>query len=193
MGSTMKAQVFGVMASRKALESPKGITLNPGVNGPKPSRYCSSVEKLTMEMVPAVEVIGADDDFRLVLRNAFNFVAPFARGFQRGFDGFGAGIHGQCFVEAGQIVEILIKKRKLLIAESARGKRHLLCLLGEGTHNAGMAVALVDGGIRGQAIEIAAAFNVVYPNAIGAFNDDIKRVVVVRSVLVFELYKFGRA
>ena len=51
MGSTRKAQVLGVIASRKALASPKGMTLNPGVNGPKPSRYCSSVEKLTMVTV----------------------------------------------------------------------------------------------------------------------------------------------
>ena len=51
IGSTRKAQVFGVIACLSALASPKGMTLKPAVNGPKPSRYCSSVEKLTMVTV----------------------------------------------------------------------------------------------------------------------------------------------
>ena len=43
MGSTRNATVFFVMAFSRALASPKGIALNPGVNGPNPSLYCSSV------------------------------------------------------------------------------------------------------------------------------------------------------
>ncbi len=43
--------MFGVIAFRNASTSPNRITLKPGVNGPKPSRYCSSVEKLTIVTV----------------------------------------------------------------------------------------------------------------------------------------------
>ena len=51
IGSTRNAAVLGVMAASRAAASPKGITVNPGVIGPKPSRYCSSVEKLTIVVV----------------------------------------------------------------------------------------------------------------------------------------------
>ena len=51
IGSTRNAHVFGVMAARSASASPYGITRKPGVSGPKPERYCSSVEKLMIEMV----------------------------------------------------------------------------------------------------------------------------------------------
>ena len=50
-GSTRKAQVFGVIAAASASASPNGITLKPGVKGPKPSLYCGSVLKPTMVVV----------------------------------------------------------------------------------------------------------------------------------------------
>ena len=50
-----------------------------------------------------------------------------------------------------------------------------------------MAVALVDGGVGGQAIEIAIAVDVVHPDALGALDDDVERVVVVGAVAVLEL------
>ncbi len=53
-----------------------------------------------------------------------------------------------------------------------------------------MAVSLVDGGVGGQAIEIAVALDVVDPHALGAFDDDVERMIVVSSVLVFEFDKF---
>jgi len=43
----MKPTVFGVIASASACTSPYGMTLKPGVNGPKPARYCGSVLMLT--------------------------------------------------------------------------------------------------------------------------------------------------
>ena len=67
MGSTRKAHVFGVMARSSAAASPKGTSVKPGVNGPKPSRYCASVEKLTIEMVRPWKLLRAGDDLRLVL------------------------------------------------------------------------------------------------------------------------------
>jgi len=53
-----------------------------------------------------------------------------------------------------------------------------------------MAVALVDGGVGGQAIEITAAFDVINPHAFGTLEHDIERVVVVRSEFVFQVDEF---
>ena len=60
-------------------------------------------------------------------------------------------------------------------------------LLDHGLQNCGMAVSLVDRGIGSQAIQIAIAFHVVNPHALGAFDDDVERMIVVSSVLLFEL------
>jgi hypothetical protein len=43
--------VFGVIAASSSAAFPNSTILNPGVNGPNPSRYCSSVEKLTSVVV----------------------------------------------------------------------------------------------------------------------------------------------
>ena len=50
-GSTMNAAVFGPIAASSAAGSPNGTLRKPGVNGPKPSRYCGSLEKLMMVVV----------------------------------------------------------------------------------------------------------------------------------------------
>src|SRR5512146_2555880 len=56
-----------------------------------------------------------------------------------------------------------------------------------------MAVALVDGRIRRQAIEIALALYVPHPYALGALDDDVQRTVIMRSVFVFEIDVVWRA
>ena len=50
-----------------------------------------------------------------------------------------------------------------------------------------MAVPLVDRRIRGEAVEVALAVDVVHPHALGALDDDVERVVVVGAVFVLEL------
>jgi len=51
MGSTRIPIVFGVISFFKASASPYGATTKPLGNGPKPSLYWSSVEKLTIVIV----------------------------------------------------------------------------------------------------------------------------------------------
>ncbi len=77
----------------------------------------------------AVEVVGADDDLGLAVGNAFDLVAPLARGLDRGLDGLGAGVHGQRHVEAGEVVQFFVEQRQLVVAEGARGQRDLAGLL----------------------------------------------------------------
>src|ERR1022692_768069 len=52
-----------------------------------------------------------------------------------------------------------------------------------------MAVALVDRGIGGEAVEVAAAFDVIHPYAIGALDHHIQRMVVISAVKIFEFHK----
>ena len=134
-----------------------------------------------------MEVVGADDDLGLALGNALDLVAPLARGLDGGLDRLGAGVHGQRHVEAGQLVQFLVEQRQLVVAKGARGQRDLVRLLDHGLQNLGMAVSLVDGRVGGQAIEIAIAFDVVHPDALGALDDDVERMIVVSSVTFFEL------
>jgi hypothetical protein len=44
-GSTRNAAVFGPIACASASGSPYGIVNRPGGYGPKPSRYCASVDR----------------------------------------------------------------------------------------------------------------------------------------------------
>jgi hypothetical protein len=53
-----------------------------------------------------------------------------------------------------------------------------------------MAVALVDGGVCREQIEISAAVSVVDPGSGGALDHNIQRMVVVGSITVFEGDKF---
>jgi hypothetical protein len=53
-----------------------------------------------------------------------------------------------------------------------------------------MTVALVNGGIRANAVEIPFSGDVVKPNAVGALNDEIERMIVVGSIAIFQLDEF---
>ncbi len=64
IGSTRNAAVFGPIAASSAALLPNGTLTKPGANGPKPSRYCASLEKPTMVVVrpaklPAATMISA--------------------------------------------------------------------------------------------------------------------------------------
>ncbi len=47
IGSTRKAHVSDVIAASSAARSPYGMSVKPGVNGPKSFRYAGSDEALT--------------------------------------------------------------------------------------------------------------------------------------------------
>src|SRR5215831_4838576 len=53
-----------------------------------------------------------------------------------------------------------------------------------------MAVPLVHCRVRGQAIEITLSLDVVHPYTLSAFNHYVQRMVVMRSVLLFQLDEF---
>ena len=54
----------------------------------------------------AMEVVGADDDLRLTVGDAFDLIAPLARRLHRRLHRLGAGVHRQRHLEAGKLVEL---------------------------------------------------------------------------------------
>ena len=55
-----------------------------------------------------------------------------------------------------------------------------------------VAVALVEGGVGGEEVEIFFAVDVPDPAARGTLDDDVEGVIVVGAVLVFESDEIGR-
>jgi hypothetical protein len=72
-----------------------------------------------------------------------------------------------------------LEQRELLVAECARGKGDLARLLVESLQNFGVTVPLIHRGIRSQAIEVTLALDVIHPDAFGALDDYVERMIVV--------------
>ena len=133
----------------------------------------------------AVEVVGADDDLGFTLGHAAHLIAPLAHRLDCRFDGFGARIHRQDLVRAGKGSEFLIVKRELVVAERSRRNCEPARLLGQRRQDLRMAMALIDGGIRGEAIEITVAVYVPDPDALAATQHHIERLVVLSTEPAF--------
>ncbi len=139
-----------------------------------------------------MEVALNGDDFGLMARHALNPVGPFAGQFDGRLNRFGARVHRQGHFVAAELREFFVKERQLVVAESARGQGHFFGLREHRIENARVNVALVDRRISRQAIEVLVAFDIMHPDAFGAFNDHIERMVVVGAVLLFDFDKlFG--
>src|SRR5512142_323841 len=165
MGSTRNAAVFGVMAFSRASASPKGLIGKPGVKGPKSCRYSGSVEKLITVTVRPWKLLAQQ------MISALSWGTPF---------------FWQAHGVAGQIAELLGQLGPLVVAEGARGERQLAGLLDESPDDAGVTVALVDGRVGAQEVEVLAAFDVVHPDALGLADDDVERMVIVGAVEIFD-------
>ncbi len=186
MGSTRKAAVFGVIALSRASASPKGMTGKPGREGPEVLAVKGLGGEADDGHRPAVEVVGAGDDLGPVLGHALLLVAPLAGRLDGRLHGLGPRVHRQDHLVAGQLAELLGQERPLVVAEGPRGQRQLLGLVRQGLDDPGMAVALVDGRIGAQEIQVLPALDVVHPDALGLGDDDVQGVVVVGPVQVLD-------
>ena len=118
--------------------------------------------------------------------DTFDAIAPAARKFDRGFDRLGSGVHRQRTFKAADLGELFQKAPQAIVAQGSRGQRDLRRLIDQGREDAGVAMPLVDRGIRADTVEIAPAVDVVEPDALGAVDDQIQRRVVVRAVGLVE-------
>ncbi len=65
-------------------------------------------------------------------------------------------------------------------------------LVDQGGNDRGVTVTLIDGGVRGEAVEVAFAFDVVDPDAAGALDDYVEGLVVLVAVLLLKLDEMRR-
>src|SRR5690606_12857735 len=134
----------------------------------------------------AVEVAVGHDDGGAVGRDALDLVAPLAGYFEPGLDRLGAGVHGQDEVLARQRGEIANERAQHVVVESAAGQRQPVELGLDRRDDLRVPMPEVEGGVRGQTVEIAAAFDVGDPGALRVCRHDGQRVVIVRGMLLDE-------
>ena len=84
-------------------------------------------------------------------------------------------------------VSFLQKAAHAIVAHRARRERHFRRLFDERGLDARMAVPLIDRRVRADAVEITPPVDVPEPDALGAFDDQIERRVVVRTVRLVEV------
>ena len=124
--------------------------------------------------------------------HALYLIATFAGGFKGAFDGFGAAVHGQNLMRAGQGADVFIEQRQLIVAERPRRQGQFRHLIGQRLENLWMAMALIDVGIGGQAIQIPGAIVILHPNAFAAGENNVERLINMGAQLIFNADIIGR-
>ena len=127
----------------------------------------------------SMKIVGADDDLGLPIRHTLHLVAPFAHRLDRALHRFGAAVHRQHLVGAGQLRDLFVEGGELVVVEGAGSQRQSARLLHHGGEDFWMAVTLVDSRIGGEAIEITVALGIPHPNALAARQNDADRLVVI--------------
>jgi hypothetical protein len=135
----------------------------------------------------AVKVPREDEDLGLVLRDPLDRVTPFAGELDRGFDRFGPRVHREHLPVARQLGHLFVQKAQLVAAEGARRQRDAVRLLEHRLTDARVGVTLIDGGVRGEKVEVFGPLDVPDPAAGRLVNDDVQRMVVMGAVLILEL------
>ena len=174
--------MFGPIAARSASRSPYGISLKPGVNGPKPARYWSSDEKPTIVVVRPWKLSSQTMISAWSSGDAAHLIAPLPNHLDRGLDGLGAGVHRQRRVEAGSLAELAQEGAHLVVVERPRREREAVQLLLRRRHDRRVPVSLVHRRVRAQHVQVALSVHVPDPHALAALEHDGQRVVVVGRV-----------
>ena len=132
-----------------------------------------------------MEIAGTDDDFGLVLGHAFDLVAPFSGGLDGRFHRFGAGVHQQAHFKAAELRQLLEQRPHLVITESAGSQSRPVHLGRHRFDDFRMAVALIQGGVGAQAVQVFVAFDIVDPHPFTPFQNNVQGVVIVGAVGFF--------
>ncbi len=138
-----------------------------------------------------VKIVGADNDLGLPVRHALHLVAPLAHRLDRALHRLGAAVHGQHLVRAGQLRDLLVEGSQLVVMKGAGRQRQPTRLLHHGGQDLRMAVALVDGRIGGEAIEITVALRIPHPDPFAARQNHAERLVVLRAQARFRRDQIG--
>ena len=133
----------------------------------------------------AVEVALAADDFHLVIVDTFLDNTPATGELQGGLNALGTGVHGQHFVITEVGVHELLILAEGLVVECTRGQTQLVGLVLQGLDDAGMAVALVNGAVGRQEVEVLLALNVPHVDTFTLLQHDGQGMVVVGAIALF--------
>lgn len=128
-------------------------------------------------------VLGAEHE-GLVLGDTLYLVSPLTGDFDGSLNSLGTSVHRQNHVVAKDLADLLGPLGEDIVVESTRREREAAGLLGQGLHEFGVAVALVNGRVGGQEVHVLAALGVPDVDALSAGKDDGERRVVVSSELV---------
>lgn len=139
----------------------------------------------------AVEVILSTQDDSLVLGNALDLVTPLAGDLDASLDRLGTSVHGHNHVEAEVAGDELGKAREDIIVESAGAQSEAGSLVNQSLDQLGVAVALVDGGVGGEEVQILLSLGIPHGGTLSARKDNGQWVVVVSSIFIFSLNGLG--
>nr|POE63625.1 hypothetical protein CFP56_04528 [Quercus suber] len=129
----------------------------------------------------AVEVLLQTKDPRLVRRDALDLVCPFPRNLDGRLDRFRASVHGQHHLEPCHGRDLLGKLGEDIVVEGSTAQGQAGGLLGQGLDQLGVAMALVDGRVGGEKVEVVLALGIPDRTRGRLGEDDGERVVVVRG------------
>lgn len=131
-----------------------------------------------------MKVFGNAKDQCLALLNALDLVSPLAGNLDGRLGSLSAGVHGQHHVVAEDVADLLGPLGEHIVVEGSRAQRQTGGLVDESLDKLGVAVALVDGAVGGQEVEVLLALGIPDVDALGLGEDYGQRVVVVGSELV---------
>ena len=135
---------------------------------------------------PAVKVVVGDHDIGLARGNALDIGSPFARDLDRALDRFGAAVHRQHHVLVAQRRQRRAEPAERLGVEGPAHQCDEVQLGVRGRGDLGIAVPEIHRGVRGQAVQVAAPFDVDDPRPLGAGRHHRQRRVVVRRVVLIQ-------
>lgn len=131
-----------------------------------------------------MEVLRSSKDESLIGRDTLDLVSPLAGELDGRLDSLSTSVHGQNHVVAKHLVDLLSPLGEDIVVEGAGAEGQTAGLLGEGLDELGVAVALVDGAVGGQEVEVLATLGIPHVDALSAREDDGERVVVVSGELL---------
>lgn len=101
---------------------------------------------------PAMKVLRDAHDESLILRDAFDFVAPFPGNLDGSLNSLRSRVHRQYHIKAKEFGDELGKPREDIVVEGSRAKRQSRGLLCQRLHEFWVAVTLIDGAVGAQEI-----------------------------------------
>ena len=140
----------------------------------------------------AMEVAFAANDLYLIVRDTFLDNTPTAGQLQACLVSFGARVHGQHLVVAKVFGNIFFPYAESVVIESAAAEGEAFGLVGHGLDDLGVAMALVDSRISRQEVKVFFSFDIPNLGALTFGEDDRQRMVVMGTVLGFQVHSLLR-